>query len=148
MELYRGELLPGCYDEWILQERERLSQMYQGVMEKLLCLQEKEGDFQGAIRVAQRLLREDPLQEASYRHLMRLYAASGNRAAAVRVYQNCVGALERELAVEPGPATRRVYEQLTHSEHPEPYTIMQHSGSVLEEFDTAHLKQYSLCECC
>jgi len=116
MELYRGDLLPGCYDEWILQERERLSQMHLEVLEKLLCLQEKEGDFPGAIRIAQRLLREDPLQEASYRHLMRLYAASGNRAAAVRIYQNCVAALERELAVEPGPETRRVYEQLTHSE--------------------------------
>ena len=148
MELYCGELLPGCYDEWILQERERLSQMYQGVMEKLLCLQEKEGDFQGAIRIAQRLLREDPLQEASYRHLMRLYAANGNRAAAVRVYQNCVAALERELAVEPGPATRRVYEQLITLSILSPYTIMQHSGSVLEAFDTLHSKQYSLRECC
>ena len=148
MELYCGDLLPGCYDEWILQERERLSQMYLGVMEKLLCLQEKEGDFPGAIRTAQRLLREDPLQEASYRHLMRLYAANGNRAAAVRVYQNCVATLERELAVEPGPLTRQVYEQLMHSEVSSPYTIMQRSRSVLEEFDTLHSKQYSLRECC
>jgi len=66
MELYRGDLLPGCYDEWILQERERLSHMHLEVLEKLLSLQEKEGDFPGAIRIAQRLLREDPLQEANY----------------------------------------------------------------------------------
>ena len=26
--LYRGELLPGCYDEWILPERERLRQRH------------------------------------------------------------------------------------------------------------------------
>ena len=148
MELYQGELLPGCYDEWILQERERLSHMYLGVMEKLLCLQEKEGDFPGAIRIAQRLLREDPLQEENYRHLMRLYAASGNRAAAVRVYQNCVAALERELAVEPGPETRRLYEQLTHSEHLRPFTVLQRSGSALVALETAYSKQYSLCKSC
>jgi DNA-binding SARP family transcriptional activator len=147
MELYRGDLLPGCYDEWIVQERERFSQMYLEVLEKLLCLQEKEGDVPGAIRIAQRLLREDPLQEESYRHLMRLYAASGNRAAAVRVYQKCVAALKRELAVEPGPETCRVYEQLTHSEHLRPFTLLQNSGSGLVTFGTAHSKQYSLCEC-
>jgi DNA-binding SARP family transcriptional activator len=148
LELYRGDLLPGCYDEWILQERERLSQMYLEVLEKLLCMQEKEGDFPGAIRIAHRLLREDPLQEESYRHLMRLYAASGNRAAAVRVYQNCVAALERELAVEPGPETRRVYEQLTHSEHLRPFTVLQRSGSGVVTFETARSKHYSLSECC
>lgn len=148
MELYQGDLLPGCYDEWILKEREHLSQMFLEVMEKLLCLQEREGDFQGAIRIAQRLLREDPLQEASYRHMMRLYAASGNRAAAVRVYQNCVATLERELELEPGPATRRVYEQLLHSETLKSYTIKQPSGSGLEAFDTMHPKNYNLCECC
>jgi DNA-binding SARP family transcriptional activator len=147
IELYRGALLPGCYDEWILLERERLSQMYLEVLEKLLCLQEKEGDFPGALRIAQRLLREDPLQEASYRHLMRMYAASGNRAAVVRVFQNCVATLERELAIEPGPETRRVYEQLTHSEQLRPFTLLQHSGSGLVMFETARSKQYSLCEC-
>ena len=121
--------MPGCYDEWILQERDRLSQMYLEVLEKLLYLQEREGDFQAAIRIAQDLLREDPLQEASYRHLMRLYTVSGNRAAAMRIYQNCVAMLKRELAVEPSPATRRVYEQLLHSETLTSYSIMQPTGA-------------------
>jgi DNA-binding SARP family transcriptional activator len=43
--------------------------------------------------------------EASYRHLMRLYTVSGNRAAAMRIYQNCVAVLKRELAVEPSPVS-------------------------------------------
>jgi DNA-binding SARP family transcriptional activator len=122
--------------------------MYLEILEKLLCLQESEGDFQGAIRIAMRLLREDPLQEASYRHLMRLYAASGNRAAAVRVYHNCVAVLERELAVEPGPATHRVYEQLTYSEYSSHYSIKNRSGSGSDEFDSIHFDRYNSCECC
>ena len=110
--LYQGELLPECYDEWVLQERERLSQQFLDVLERLLHLQEQQGDYPGAIRVAQRLLREDPLQETVYRHLMRLYATSGNRAAIVRTYQRCTTVLERELGVGPASMTHQVYEHL------------------------------------
>ena len=49
VELYRGDLLPDCYDEWILPERDRLSQLFLDVLEWLLCLREQEGDYQGAI---------------------------------------------------------------------------------------------------
>ena len=148
IELYRGDLLPDCYDEWILPERERLSQLFLDVLEWLLCLREQEGDYQGAIRIAQRLQREDPLQEASYRHLMRLYAASGNRAAAVRTYQRCVAILERELAVEPGPTTRRVYEQLIQSKQPMPSTMKKRPINDLETIYAIRSEQYSLSECC
>ena len=147
VELYQGELLPDCYDDWVLPERDRLSQLFLDVLEWLLCLREQEGDYQGAIRIAQRLQRTDPLQEASYRHLMRLYAASGNRAAAVRTYQRCVAVLERELAVEPGPATRQVYEQLIHSEQPGIFTIMKRSVNELKTLYAIQSEQYSLCEC-
>ena len=148
VELYRGDLLPDCYDEWILPERDRLSQLFLDVLEWLLCLREQEGDYQGAIRIAQRLQREDPLQEATYRHLMRLYAASGNRAAAVRTYQRCVAVLERELAVEPGPATRQVYVQLIQSEQPRSFTTKKRSVNDLKTLYAIHSEQYSLCECC
>ncbi len=148
MLLYRGHLLPGCYDEWILQERERLSQLHEEVMEMLLSLLENQGDISGAIRIAQRLLHEDPIQEASYRHLMRLYAASGNRAAAIRAYQNCVAVLERELGVEPAPVTRQVYEELLHPETASHYTARQRSKISLEAFDELRPKQFSLRECC
>src|SRR5690348_15675595 len=68
--LYRGELLPGCYDEWILPERDRLRQDYLQVLEQLLRLFEGQGDYVTAIRYAQRLIRLDPLSEDLYRCLM------------------------------------------------------------------------------
>src|ERR1700687_5975539 len=42
--LYRGELLPGCFDEWILPERDWLRQRYLQVLEQLLRLFEGRGD--------------------------------------------------------------------------------------------------------
>jgi DNA-binding SARP family transcriptional activator len=147
LELYHGDLLPGCYEEWILSERDRLSQLFLNLLERLLFLREQDGDYAGAIRIARLLLSEDPLQEASYGHLMRLYAESGNRSAAIRAYQNCVAVLRRELAVDPGTATRQAYEQIIHSNDIRPYMVMKRSGSAMEAFYAAHSEQYCLCEC-
>ena len=116
--LYRGELLPGCYDEWILPERDRLRQRHLQVLEHLLRLFEEQGDPVTAIRYAQRLIALDPLSEDLYRRLMRLFALNNDRASALHVYHTCVTTLQRELGVNPDPATREAYERLMHQEPP------------------------------
>ncbi len=118
IKLYRGDLLPGCYDEWILTERDRLRQEFLKALERLADLQEQERDYDAAIDTAQHLLRHDSLREATYRHLMRLYATSGDRAAALRIYHTCSTVLERELAAQPSKATRESYERLLSNEDP------------------------------
>jgi DNA-binding SARP family transcriptional activator len=115
LRLYRGDLLPGCYDEWILPERDRLRQLFLSAMERLIALLEQERDYSAAIAAAQQLLRHDALHEATYRQLMRLYALRNERTAALRVYHTCVTVLERELGVEPGEATQALYESLIQS---------------------------------
>lgn len=114
--LYRGDLLPSCYEEWILPERERLRQLFLEILERLIVILEEERNYVAAIRVAQRLLQHDPLHEATYRLLMRLYAVCGDRASALRTYHTCATLLERDLGIEPSHATREVYERLLQTE--------------------------------
>src|SRR5256714_13242402 len=116
--LYRGELRPGCYDEWILPERERLRQRHVQALEQLLRLFEGQGDTVTAIRYTQRLLGLNPLSEDLYRRLMRLFALNNDRASALHVYHTCVTTLQREMGVDPDPATREAYEQLMQQETP------------------------------
>ena len=47
--IYRGGLLPSCYDEWILPERERLHQAFLGALERLIQLSEEQHDYPVAI---------------------------------------------------------------------------------------------------
>ncbi len=110
--LYKGDLLPSCYDDWIIPQRERLRQAYLSALERLVRMLEEQQDYQAAIRIAQCLLRHDPLHEATYRRLIRLHALNGDRADALRVYHTCATVLKRELDVEPSAATRQAYEQL------------------------------------
>ena len=110
--LYAGELLPGCYDDWILPERERLRQQFAQAMERLIGELEDQRAYGEAIPHALRLLHHDPLHEASYRRLMPLHGLVGERAAALRVDHTCATTLLRELGVEPSQATRELYEGL------------------------------------
>ena len=112
VDLYRGELLPSCYDEWILPERDRLRQSFFKALERLIVLLEQERDEEAAISAALKLLRYDPLHEETYRHLMRLYAVQGDRTSALRMFHTCATILERELGTVPSEATREVYERL------------------------------------
>ena len=118
--LYRGELLPGCYDDWIAPERERLGQMLVEALERLTQLAEDARDYSAAIGSAQRLVLHDPLREQVHRRLIGLHALNGDRAAALRAYHTCASTLQRELGIEPSPATRQVYEHLLNLESTAP----------------------------
>ena len=116
--LYGGDLLPSCYDDWIESERRRLRQAFERVSLQLTELLEDQQDYVSAIEVAERLVRHDPLREVAYRRLMRLRALIGDRAGALRTYHRCATVLEQELGVEPGPATREIYEGILAAEGP------------------------------
>jgi DNA-binding SARP family transcriptional activator len=62
VERYRGELLPGCYEEWALLERERLAEAYLQALSRLTRLLEAEGDLPRALDYSRRAVTADPLR--------------------------------------------------------------------------------------
>jgi DNA-binding SARP family transcriptional activator len=111
---YGGDLLVGSYDEWVLDERERLAQLHLDVLERLVRRLEANGRHADALQYAQRLIRHDPLREDAHRAVIRLHAACGDRTSALRAYHVCVAVMRRELGVEPAPDTQAAYEALLH----------------------------------
>ncbi len=110
--IYRGDLFPACYDDWIAPERERLRDRWLWALGSLVRVLEEQRQVDEAIAYAQQLARSDPLDESAARTLMRLFAEKHDRAKALRVYHECSSALSHELGVSPSPATREIYEQL------------------------------------
>jgi DNA-binding SARP family transcriptional activator/predicted ATPase len=111
-DLYRADLLPGCYDEWVAPERERLRVRFLHALDRLIHLHEAQSDYAAAIHYARRAIHCDILNEEAYRTLMRLLALSGDRAGALQVFQMCASALRRELGIEPGEETQALYQRL------------------------------------
>ncbi len=65
-------------------------------------------DYPAAIRYAGQYLQTDDLAEEIHRQLIILYAATGQRSAALRQFERCMVVLEHELGVEPLPETRHL----------------------------------------
>lgn len=116
--LYAGDILPGCYDEWIFSVREEWQQRYLSAVNQLIDLLQRQRAYRTALDHAQRLLQYDPLLETTYDRLMQLHAALGDRAAALRIYHLCRSTLDREMGVEPSPTTQATYERLLNLEAP------------------------------
>jgi len=112
VELYRGDLLEGWYQDWCIYERERLQNMYLTMLDKLVVYCEVRQDYDAGIEYGNRILRCDPAYERAHRHLMRLHHLAGDRTAALRQYERCKAALKRELGVAPAKATIALYEQI------------------------------------
>ena len=102
---YRGDLLPDFYDDWVAPERERLRALYLDALLQLVQHARSEGKYARALELAQRILATDRAHEKAHQHLMFCYAALGNRAAALKQYEECVRALRDELGVEPSAET-------------------------------------------
>jgi predicted ATPase/DNA-binding SARP family transcriptional activator len=109
LQLYPGDLLPDFYDEWILPERERYRLLHQEVLLRLTQIARAQSEYTRAIEFAQRVLRDDAANERAHQHLMFAHLASGNRAAALKQYEECRRALDTELSVEPMPETTALY---------------------------------------
>jgi len=110
---YAGDLLPDdLLEEWTEPAREELASLRRDLQLDLLHADEERGDSEAAIESARSILQSDPASEPAHRALMRLLAASGDRAGAIRQYHRCREALRRELDVEPSVETESLHRKL------------------------------------
>jgi predicted ATPase/class 3 adenylate cyclase/DNA-binding SARP family transcriptional activator len=108
VECYGGELVPGRYEEWILQERGWLAERHLHALSRLVPLLEQSGEPRRALEYCRRAVRADRLREEAHWELIRLLAATGQPRAALRQYQELERLLREELDARPEPATREL----------------------------------------
>jgi len=102
--LYRGELLPGYYQDWILTEQRRLGDLFFRAVRRLAAHFETAGAPEKALEHVRRAADLDPFREEIQYDLMRLLAAAGQPSAALRQFEELKRLLREELDAEPSPA--------------------------------------------
>jgi len=119
VEEYRGDLLPGMYDDWVLAEREQLSRQCVELCDQVIAGWRDLGDLKTAVEYGRIRVRLEPLEEVGYRTLMELQADAGDRAGAISTFHKCAEMLDHELQVKPSQATETLVERLLSSDDPD-----------------------------
>ena len=106
------DLVPDWYDDWAIQERERLRQL------RVLALETAGSTLIGMRRysdasiVALAAVGADPLRESAYRLLMRSHSEAGNVAEALRQFRVYRHRLQTVLGLEPSVQMRELVRDL------------------------------------
>jgi len=103
--------LPSHDGEWVQSIREELERIHTAALELSARGYAMTRDFRAARTAAERLVRAEPYNEAGYRLLIDVLAQAGDRAGAVRVYEQCRDTLRAELGLEPSDETEASLER-------------------------------------
>ncbi|MFH2072251.1 MAG: tetratricopeptide repeat protein [Actinomycetota bacterium] len=112
VELYRGDLLAGIYDDWLFPDQERLRQRFLGALGRLADLAMARGDYDQALEVAHQVARHEPMREETHRRIMRIAVLLGRHTDAIRQYERCCAILDTELGTAPSSETTRLYHEI------------------------------------
>jgi len=125
--LYHNDFMAGfslrdspAFDDWQDFQAESLRRDLATALERLVECHTLLGAFASAIGYARRWLTLDPLHESAHRQLMRLFAWSGQRSAAIHQYRECVRVLDQELGVPPLEETTQLYQAIKENQAPPP----------------------------
>ena len=116
--LYRGDyLVEDLYEDWTMVERERLSNAYVDMLDRLAVHYLQSGQLRESVRACYQVLEKDRSHEDSHRLLMRCYVELGQRGRALRQYRLCERILAQEYGTAPSPETRSLYGELLGDEN-------------------------------
>ncbi|MFI5053858.1 MAG: ABC transporter substrate-binding protein, partial [Acidimicrobiia bacterium] len=110
--LARRPFLPGEDGTWVEQKRRDLADIRERALSVLADACLHSGAAREAAKWALELVALSPFREAGYRRLMEAHVVAGNRAEALRVYEQCRQLLAEELGAYPSPETDSIYRAL------------------------------------
>lgn len=117
LEYYTGDFLPDrLYEDWCIQERERLLNYFLRGAEKLAQACVRNEDYDSAIEWCLKIISTDRTWEEAYRLLMYSYFRKNNRPQAIKWFRKCKDILEQELGVSPMEPTVHMYEMILEAE--------------------------------
>ncbi len=132
--LYRGPFLDDlsvsdrAFEEWLLMERQRLRDLCERALSRVMKLALAGDSLSVAAEAAKQMLTLDPLNEQGYRTLMLVHA---DEAQSLRLYEMLRERLNRELGIQPEPATDQLYEEIRRKRAAvTPAIVSDHAGAL------------------
>jgi DNA-binding SARP family transcriptional activator len=118
IDLYRGDLLPEIYDEWLDAIRERYRNAYLRCLTERVSQARQNANLALAIETARRVLAVDPWREDVVRRIIAMRYESGDGAGALSEYAAFAKRLRAEMDAEPMLETTAVAEGVARGQAP------------------------------
>lgn len=139
---WQGELLAGIetpddLEQFLSPYRRSLTDQAQVLAERLSEADDA-ASLDAAQALAERLLRSTPASEEAHRALMRVHLRRGRTNAALRQFEQCREALQRELQAEPDARTRRLLDAIQSPRGDEPDKVQRDGASADEPPGSIH----------
>jgi DNA-binding SARP family transcriptional activator len=112
LSVLSAELLPGWYDDWVVNEAEIWRQLRLHALEALSQALTTAGRYAEAVVAAQAAVAGDPLRESAHAALIAAHLREGNQSEAVRTFERYRRRLQDELGLAP---TAQIREALGHA---------------------------------
>lgn len=133
LRLAHTPLLAGLeVSPWLERARRAVDERRWSARSDLVIALYESGDAQRAVEVAQALVAEDPLDEASWARLMISLYHEGRPHAALEAYRTARRTLHDELGVEPSPQLVALHQDILTHQLPLPGTRHAHSHAGAE----------------
>ncbi len=111
-KIYRGEFMPGVYEDWAEERRQFYSEQSARVVAALAKLSLSEKHWADALKYAGEALAADPFREDMHRLTMKAFAAQGKPASVKKHFEKMKKTLHTELGIEPDEETKRLFAEL------------------------------------
>lgn len=116
IELYKGDYLEEFYSDWNYFQRDKLQRQYFDALIHVAEYSRKHDQVEEALSLYNKIITEDPYQEKIHREIMRVHLELGQRAAAVKHYQELRVFLREDLDIDPMPETIALYKSILNGE--------------------------------
>ncbi len=112
-ELFQGDYLAeDRYEAWAFEISREWQERYLNVLEHLSDCQARMGHFQKAIHWVRQGLAKQPWRESFYEQWMLYAYLSGERAQALKAYEECARTLQEQLGSLPSSSVQELHEQI------------------------------------
>jgi DNA-binding SARP family transcriptional activator len=139
LELYRGHLLSGFhvseapgFERWLDVERDRLRLLAHRSAWAVVDATWQAGNHVAAAAMVHRVLELAPWDEVSVQRVIRLFDSIGDRADAIRVYEQFAARMAAELELSPSPETSSLIDAIRGRVQPMAIRVAAHPVPAVE----------------
>ncbi len=112
ISLYQGDYLEDIYSDWTVETRAFLQREYLRALEELGRHYLRGGKLEEAMEFSRQLLDKDPLREDIHCQVMQCFAQAGDRAGAIKQFEELRSILGEQLGAEPSAETVKLFEKV------------------------------------